>query len=67
MGSGVARSFERKVLGIVGLLRTDLSASQLSICGLDTSVQTSVDLGFPNLKNGASNKIWEGWLWDCFH
>lgn len=54
--SGVARSFERKVLGIVKLLRTDLSAKpSWLLVVLDTS-ETSVDLGFPNLKNGASNK-----------
>ena len=41
----MARSFERKVLGIVKLLRTDLSAKPAwLLVVLDTS-ETSVDLG----------------------
>ena len=43
--SGVARSFEKKVLGIVKLLRTDLSAKPAwLLVVLDTS-ETSVDFG----------------------
>lgn len=50
---------------IVKLLRTDLSAKPAWLLVVLTPVsKTSVDLGFPNLKMGASNKIWEGWLWD---
>lgn len=63
--SGMARPFESIVPGMVRMLGTDLSAKPAWLLVALGTKGTSVDLGFPNLKNGDNNTILEGWLCDC--